>query len=172
MIDLVATLLLEALEKLDLGKTALEEGRWSDSIYHHYAGLINAAKALLLSDGTSTNTHWYVVTAVVIHRRWPATQVEPRGRTSRLHNDLFGPDETATGSPDFDRKFRIRTAGPDAIRLWFPLPLITAHLAGRVPTAWNVRGTELLHWQPGRLNPGDIPDHTSTALLLAELLDG
>ncbi|GAA0880510.1 nitrite/sulfite reductase [Algoriphagus jejuensis] len=61
MIDLVATLLLEALEKLELGKTALEEGRWSDSIYHHYAGLINAAKALLLSDGTSTNSYANII---------------------------------------------------------------------------------------------------------------
>lgn len=61
MIDLVATLLLEALEKLDLGKSALEEGRWSDSIYHHYAGLINAAKALLLSDDTSTNSYANII---------------------------------------------------------------------------------------------------------------
>lgn len=61
VIDLVATLLLEALEKLDLGRTALEEGRWSDSIYHHYAGLINAAKALLLSDGSSTNSYANII---------------------------------------------------------------------------------------------------------------
>jgi sulfite reductase (ferredoxin) len=61
MIDLVATLLLEALEKLDLGKVALQEGRWSDSIYHHYAGLINAAKALLLSDDTSTNSYANII---------------------------------------------------------------------------------------------------------------
>lgn len=61
VIDLVATLLLEALEKLDLGQQALEEGRWSDSIYHHYAGLINAAKALLLSDDTSTNSYANII---------------------------------------------------------------------------------------------------------------
>ncbi|MBN7810145.1 HEPN domain-containing protein [Algoriphagus sp. H41] len=61
VIDLVATLLLEALEKLELGRTALEEGRWSDSIYHHYAGLINAAKALLLSDDTSTNSYANII---------------------------------------------------------------------------------------------------------------
>jgi sulfite reductase (ferredoxin) len=61
MIDLVATLLLEALEKLDLGKIALQEGRWSDSIYHHYAGLINAAKALLLSDDISTNSYANII---------------------------------------------------------------------------------------------------------------
>lgn len=61
VIDLVATLLLEALEKLEFGKEALEQGRWSDSIYHHYAGLINAAKALLLSDNTSTNSYANII---------------------------------------------------------------------------------------------------------------
>ncbi len=61
MIDLVATLLLEAFEKLDLGQQALNEGRWSDSIYHHYAGLINAAKALLLSDDTSANSYANII---------------------------------------------------------------------------------------------------------------
>lgn len=61
VIDLVATLLLEALEKLELGREALEQSRWSDSIYHHYAGLINAAKALLLSEDTSTNSYANII---------------------------------------------------------------------------------------------------------------
>ena len=61
VIDLVATLLLEALEKLDLGQEALEKGQWSDSIYHHYAGLINAAKALLLSEDVSTNSYANII---------------------------------------------------------------------------------------------------------------
>jgi sulfite reductase (ferredoxin) len=61
VIDLVATLLLEALEKLDQGQEALEQRRWSDSIYHHYAGLINAAKALLLSEDTSTNSYANII---------------------------------------------------------------------------------------------------------------
>ncbi|MFN4000034.1 nitrite reductase [Algoriphagus sp.] len=61
VIDLVATLLLEALEKLDQGQEALDQGRWSDSIYHHYAGLINAAKALLLSEDTSTNSYANII---------------------------------------------------------------------------------------------------------------
>jgi sulfite reductase (ferredoxin) len=61
MIDLVATLLLEALEKLDQGQEALDQGSWSDSIYHHYAGLINAAKALLLSEDISTNSYANII---------------------------------------------------------------------------------------------------------------
>ncbi len=61
VIDLVTTLLLEAKEKLDLGDEALADGRWSDSIYHHYAGLINGAKALLLSEDISTNSYASIV---------------------------------------------------------------------------------------------------------------
>ncbi|MHA7129660.1 nitrite reductase [Algoriphagus namhaensis] len=61
VIDLVSTLLLEAEEKLDLGAEALAEGRWSDSIYHHYAGLINAAKALLLGEDVSTNSYANII---------------------------------------------------------------------------------------------------------------
>lgn len=61
VIDLVATLLLEAKEKLDLGQESLENGRWSDSIYHHYAGLINAAKALLLGEDVSTNSYANII---------------------------------------------------------------------------------------------------------------
>ncbi|MDF2156767.1 nitrite reductase [Algoriphagus sp. CAU 1675] len=61
VIDLVATLLLEAKEKLDLGQEALEQGRWSDSIYHHYAGLINAAKAVLLGEDISTNSYANII---------------------------------------------------------------------------------------------------------------
>jgi sulfite reductase (ferredoxin) len=61
VIDLVATLLLEALEKLDLGQEALADTRWSDSIYHHHAGLINAAKALLLSEDITTNSYANII---------------------------------------------------------------------------------------------------------------
>lgn len=61
VIDLVATLLLEAKEKLDLGQESLQEKRWADSIYHHYAGLINAAKALLLSEDVSTNSYANII---------------------------------------------------------------------------------------------------------------
>ncbi|MBB6326878.1 sulfite reductase (ferredoxin) [Algoriphagus iocasae] len=61
VLDLVSTLLLEAYEKMDLGKESLKNGRWSDSIYHHYAGLINAAKALLLGEDISTNSYANII---------------------------------------------------------------------------------------------------------------
>jgi sulfite reductase (ferredoxin) len=61
VLDLVATLLLEAKEKIDIAQKCLEESRWSDSIYHHYAGLINAAKAILLSESLSANSYANII---------------------------------------------------------------------------------------------------------------
>jgi sulfite reductase (ferredoxin) len=61
VLDLVATLLLEAKEKIHIAQKCLEEGRWSDSIYHHYAGLINAAKAILLSESLSANSYANII---------------------------------------------------------------------------------------------------------------
>jgi sulfite reductase (ferredoxin) len=57
VIDLVSTLLLEAREKLDLGKEALDKTRWGHAIYHAYAAQIAGAKALLVRDGHKTNTY-------------------------------------------------------------------------------------------------------------------
>jgi sulfite reductase (ferredoxin) len=61
VIDLIATLLLEAREKLDLAKESFVEKRWSDSIYHTYAALVNAAKAILLSENKSTNSYANII---------------------------------------------------------------------------------------------------------------
>lgn len=56
MIDLVATLLYEADEKLEWAAEALEEQHYADAIYYGYAAFISTAKALLLDKGVSTNT--------------------------------------------------------------------------------------------------------------------
>ena len=57
VIDLVATLLFEAKDKLIVAQESFAEGKWSDSIYQAYAGFVNGAKALLLSENEKTNTH-------------------------------------------------------------------------------------------------------------------
>ncbi|MFK2819511.1 HEPN domain-containing protein [Flavobacteriaceae sp. LMIT009] len=57
VIDLVATLLLEAKEKVDLAQDAFQEKQWSDAIYHAYASIVNGAKALLVAENKKTNTH-------------------------------------------------------------------------------------------------------------------
>jgi sulfite reductase (ferredoxin) len=61
VIDLVATLLLESDEKLENARLCLEDGKWAASIYHSYSAMVNAAKALLTSENTSTNTHISII---------------------------------------------------------------------------------------------------------------
>lgn len=61
LVDLVATLLFEAEEKLDWAETALVENLFADSIYHSYAAIISAAKATLLGKSIPTNTHHGII---------------------------------------------------------------------------------------------------------------
>jgi len=56
MIDLVATLIFEAEEKLDWAENSFSENLFADSIYHSYATIISGAKALLLGKSLKTNT--------------------------------------------------------------------------------------------------------------------
>jgi sulfite reductase (ferredoxin) len=56
MIDLVATLILEAEEKIDASEECLAVNKWADSIYHAYAAQIHTAKALLLQQGVQCNS--------------------------------------------------------------------------------------------------------------------
>jgi sulfite reductase (ferredoxin) len=61
MIDLVATLIFEAEEKIDWAESSLEDGLFADSIYHSYAAIISTAKALLLDKSVPTNTHHGII---------------------------------------------------------------------------------------------------------------
>jgi sulfite reductase (ferredoxin) len=56
MIDLVATLILDAEEKLALSQECLDRAAWADGIYQSYAGFVHTAKALLLGQGVQCNT--------------------------------------------------------------------------------------------------------------------
>jgi len=56
VIDLVATLILEAKEKIDLASESFKDQKWSDAIYHAYTAYVNGAKALLLAENKKTNT--------------------------------------------------------------------------------------------------------------------
>ena len=57
VIDLVATLLFEAKDKITFANEAFEDKKWSDAIYLAYAGFVNGAKALLLAENQKTNHH-------------------------------------------------------------------------------------------------------------------
>ena len=52
----MATLILEAEEKITLAKGCLETGAFSDGIYHAYSAQVHAAKALLLQKSVQCNT--------------------------------------------------------------------------------------------------------------------
>ncbi len=56
MIDLVATLILEAEEKIQLSEECIANKAWADAIYHAYAAQVHSAKALLLQKGVQCNT--------------------------------------------------------------------------------------------------------------------
>ncbi|MGF1925302.1 MAG: HEPN domain-containing protein, partial [Bacteroidia bacterium] len=61
VIDLVATLLLEADEKLDWAKQAYANEAFADSIYHSYSVMISAAKSMLLDKGINSSTQVGVI---------------------------------------------------------------------------------------------------------------
>ena len=56
MIDLVATLLVEAEEKLQKAEDTLAAHSYADSIYHSYSALVHTAKAFLLTLDVACNT--------------------------------------------------------------------------------------------------------------------
>lgn len=61
IIDLVATLLYEAEEKLGWATESFENQVFADSIYHSYSVFVNAAKALLLLKDVNCNTQHAII---------------------------------------------------------------------------------------------------------------
>lgn len=61
VIDLVSTLLFETEEKLENARLNIEAGKWSDSVYQSYSGIINTAKAVLIGENIKTNTQAGIV---------------------------------------------------------------------------------------------------------------
>ena len=56
VIDLIATLLFEAEEKLQNADEAFAVNEYADAIYYAYTGFIHSAKALLVAEDKKTNT--------------------------------------------------------------------------------------------------------------------
>jgi len=56
MIDLVATLILEAEEKVQWSQEGIEAKGYADAIYNAYSAFVHSAKALLLQQGVQCNT--------------------------------------------------------------------------------------------------------------------
>jgi sulfite reductase (ferredoxin) len=61
IIDLVATLLYEAEEKLGWATDSFDNQTFADSIYHSYSVFVNAAKALLLLKDVNCNTQHAII---------------------------------------------------------------------------------------------------------------
>lgn len=66
-VDLVATLLLEAEEKLENAQHAIEGGRYADGIYWAYTAMLYAAKGLLTPTGAKLNTQRTIIKAFDEH---------------------------------------------------------------------------------------------------------
>ncbi len=67
MIDLVATLILEAEEKIISAEECLSNAQWADGIYNAYAAQVHAAKALLLQHGVQCNTQHGILKDFDVH---------------------------------------------------------------------------------------------------------
>ncbi|MDB5243671.1 MAG: nitrite reductase, partial [Spirosoma sp.] len=61
LIDLVATTLTEAGEKLGWAREAMIEGRWADAVYHAYNTFITGSRAALMSRDIPTNTQHGII---------------------------------------------------------------------------------------------------------------
>ncbi len=61
MIDLVATLILEADEKIAAAEECIAVAQWADGIYNAYSAQVHAAKALLLQQGVQCNTQYGIL---------------------------------------------------------------------------------------------------------------
>ncbi len=67
MIDLIATLLLEAEEKLEWSQENLDKKAYADGIYNAYSAFVHAAKGLLLQQGVQCNTQAGILKDFDIH---------------------------------------------------------------------------------------------------------
>ncbi|CAH8282575.1 sulfite reductase (ferredoxin) [Mariniflexile fucanivorans] len=61
VIDLIATLFFESEEKIENAQNSFNNKVYSSAIYHAYTSMVNSAKAMLLAENKSTNTHAGIV---------------------------------------------------------------------------------------------------------------
>ena len=67
MIDLVATLILEAEEKLEWSQENIDRKAFADGIYNAYSAFVNSSKALLLQQGVQCNTQAGILKDFDVH---------------------------------------------------------------------------------------------------------
>jgi hypothetical protein len=119
---------------------------------------------------TTSHTHHFIVLVVRLARSYQPVAVQPRSGLSKFGRRLGKDDPNATGDDRFDRRFKVHTADPRYARQLIGPGLVAEHLAGTVPP-WNLYGTELLAYRPGRLDhPDQLPTLVAPLVRVAELL--
>ena len=123
MIDLVATLILEAEEKIVSATECLDVSAWADAIYHAYAAQVHTAKALLLQEGVHCNTQSGILRDFDIHFTDQGFYTEQSGagfRESVMRMNDTAPSELfaknyldqAIGFIEYAKKFREQSNRP------------------------------------------------------------
>ncbi|GAB3942788.1 hypothetical protein GCM10027614_30460 [Micromonospora vulcania] len=118
---------------------------------------------------TSSHSHPYVVIVVHLDEPHPAISVQPRTAVSRIGQVLFGDAGPVTGDQNFDKHYRV-AGDPVAVGQLVGPALRAEHLAGTVPL-WALHQTELMTYQPGRIDsPYQIPNLAAPLIRAAALL--
>ena len=123
MIDLVATLILEAEEKIGSATECLDVSAWADAIYHAYAAQVHTAKALLLQEGVHCNTQSGILRDFDIHFTDQGFYTEQSGAGFResvmrmndtAASELFAKNylDQAIGFIEYAKKFREQSNRP------------------------------------------------------------
>jgi hypothetical protein len=119
---------------------------------------------------TTSHTHQFVVLVVRLDQSYQPVAVQPRSGLSRLGRRLGRDDPNATGDDRFDRRFKVHASDPAYARQLIGPGLVAEHLTGTVPP-WNLYGTELLAYRPGRLDrPEQVPALVAPLIRVADLL--
>jgi len=93
-LDVVGAIIEDAIEQVALGREALLDEQWADSIYYSYRGFVIGAKALLLGKDIKCNTHHGILRdfqthfvetkAISVYHDFPAFVLEMRKVQSSL----------------------------------------------------------------------------------------
>ena len=117
---------------------------------------------------TSSSTHRFAVYAVHLPAYLPSLEVVPEDAFSRLTGAVGLRSDIDLESEDFNRKFRVKAAdrkfATDVLS-----PRTMEYLLSAPAAAWRIQGTDMVRWEPGRMDPADIVVATS---ILDRVADG
>ena len=121
---------------------------------------------------TSTSTHALAVIVIWLAARYPAVELQGRGLGRgwglALSRAVGREPPNLTGNEQFDRRYRIRGAAPDASALVTPR-VISAYLAGDLPP-WRLNGSQLVITWPGPVRVEEVDAQIDQALWITGLL--